>query len=160
MKRTEHDKLRAAVFSDETCEQLKVELAELAEARWFHRTQTYGLPTEGITTADYYFLGDRQQPKEFNARLRALAPSFPGMELKEACINRYLPGGYLPEHIDVHMFRKNLVIALCDNGDGIEIEKIFYPDVKGDGIAFGVRSLPHKVPPVKHLRYVVIYLYD
>lgn len=160
MKHMEHAKLREVVFSKETCDQIKAELDGLEEARWFHRTQTYGQPTEGIRSADYYFLGDRQQPRDFNARIRALAPVYPGMELQEACVNRYLPGNYLPEHIDVHMFRKNLVIALCEEGDGIEIEKIFYPDVKGEGVAFGVRSVPHKVPAVKKLRYVLIYLYD
>lgn len=160
MKSTDHAKLRAVVFSKEQCDELRAELDAMPEARWYHRTQTYGLPVEGITTADYYFLGDRQQPKEFNAKLRAWAPKFEGLELQEACVNRYLPGGYLPEHIDVHQFRKNMVVFLCDEGDGIEIEKCFYPDVKGESVTFGVRSPPHKVPAVKSTRYVVIYLYD
>ena len=160
MKPTAHEKLRVAVFSKETCEAILAQLVGMEEPRWFHRTRTYGLPTEGVLTASYSFLGDRQQPKAFNRFLRELAPEYPGLTLQEACINRYQPGDYIPEHVDVHMFRKNLVIALCEQGDGIEIEKIFYPDVQGEGVAFGVRSVPHKVPPVKHLRYVVIYLYD
>lgn len=160
MKSMDHEKLRAVVFSKEQCELLIVELEKLHEARWVHRPNINSRPTKGTTASDYYFLGDRQQTKEFNTLLRGMAPAFPGLELIEACVNRYPVNGYMPEHIDAHTYRKNMVVALNEDGDGIEIEGCFYTDVQGESVTFGPYSLPHAVPPVKNKRYVVIYLYD
>ena len=160
MKPTALTKLRVARFSKVVCNDLKKQLAEMHDARWFHRAKINSRPTTQGTIASYDFLGDRQQPKEFNQLLRALAPKYPGLELAEAIINRYQPGDYMPEHIDVQRYRKNLVIPLCADGDGVEIDGVFYPDVLGEGVCFSDVSAPHAVPPVGSLRYVAIFLYE
>ena len=160
MKHTVLEKLSVVQFSKEVCDDLKKRLAEMHEARWYHRAKINSRPTKGTNVASYDFLGDRQQPKDFNALLRSLAPKFPGFFLTEAIINRYKPGDYMPEHLDVQTYRKNLVIPLCEDGDGIEIEDVFYPDVLGEGVCFVDNGFRHAVPQVKSLRYVAIFLYE
>jgi hypothetical protein len=153
-------KLSVAKFSKDVTDDLKQQLAEMHEARWFHREKINSRPTTQGTAASYDFLGDRQQPKEFNELLRSLAPMYPGHYLAEAIINRYKPGDYMPEHIDIQFYRKNLVIPLCADGDGVDIEGVFIPDVIGEGVCFSQCSVPHSVPAVKNLRYVAIFLYE
>ncbi|MNC35635.1 hypothetical protein D3C75_841240 [compost metagenome] len=160
MKPTALNKLQVVQFSKDVCDNLIRQLGEMHEARWYHRAKINSRPTTQGTTASYDFLGDRQQPKEFNQLLRSLAPVYAGLELTEAIINRYRPGDYMPEHIDVQRYRKNLVIPLCADGDGVEIEGVFYPDVLGEGVCFSEVSTPHAVPPVRSLRYVAIFLYE
>lgn len=160
MKSTAPKKLQVALFSKETCDELKRHLHAMPEARWSHRARINSRPTTQGTACSYDILGDRQQPKEFNTLLRSLAPAYEGLQLGEAIINRYKPGDYMPEHIDIHFYRKNLVIALCEDGDGIEVMGEFYPDLLGHGVCFSEHSDPHAVPAVKTLRYVAIYLYE
>lgn len=160
MKLSERVHRKVDGFSKEVCDYLLQEISEIHEARWFHRDKINSIPTAGTVDSNYDFLGDRQQPKEFNTYLRSLAPKLEGFTLAEACVNRYLPGGGMPEHIDQARYFFNVVIPLCDNGDGIIIEGTFYPDIPGQGVIFPARSAPHSVPAVKHLRYVVIFLYE
>lgn len=160
MKPTALKKLPVAQFSKAVCDDLKHQLSEMHEARWFHRAKINSRPTTQGVEASYDFLGDRQQPKEFHTLLCSLAPKYPGYYLAEAIINRYKPGDWMPEHIDIQNYRKNLVIPLCDDGDGLEVEGVFYPDVLGEGVCFSDMSAPHMVPPVKSLRYVAIFLYE
>jgi hypothetical protein len=160
MKSTGLSKFPVAQFSEAVADELKKQLAAMHEARWFHRVKINSRPTTQGIVASYDFLGDRQQTKEFNALLVSLAPVYPGLELAQAIINRYKPGDYMPEHIDIQFFRKNVVIPLQSDGDGVEIEGVFYPDVLGEGVCFCEQSVPHAVPPVKQLRYVAIFLYE
>lgn len=135
-------------------------LDQLPESYWLHRPQIHSIPTQGTRDSDYWFLSDRGIPREMRALLEACAPKIKGAMLDEVCVNRYLPGGGMPEHIDSAFVRFNLVVALNDCGDGVEISGTFYPDVPGEATVFPLRSEPHRVPPVKHKRYVLIYLYD
>ena len=160
MKHTDQEKLSVAQFSETVCDDLKQQLAAMHSARWFHRSKINSRPTTEGIEASYDFLGDRQQPKEFSAKLRALAPKYPGYFLTEIIINRYMPGDWMPEHIDIQNSRKNLVVPLCEDGDGVTIEGVFYPDVLGEGVCFSECSVPHAVPQVKSLRYVAIFLYE
>lgn len=160
MKLTDRGHRRVVAFSKEVCDYLLQELQTFHEARWFHRAQINSIPTQGTRESNYDFMGDRQQPKEFNAYLRSLAPKIEGFTLGEACINRYLPGGGMPEHVDRARYFFNMVVPICDQGDGIEIEGVFYPDEPGNAVVFPAQSAPHSVPAVKHLRYVIIYLYE
>lgn len=150
---------RVVVFSKEQCRDLLEDIENIHPLRWARRTKINSLPTQGDPTSDYFFLGDRQQEKEFNKKLRAMAPVYPGLELSQACINRYDPGQYMPEHIDWSTNRVNMVVALNEDGDGVEIKGVFSPDVQGEAVVFYDKSPPHRVPPVKNQRYVVIYLY-
>lgn len=154
------EKTLVDAFSPDECHYLLQELRAFDRARWFHRTKINSRPTQGSTEADYYFCGDRQQPKEFNEYLHSLAPKIEGAWLAEACVNWYPVGSHMPEHVDIARYRYNMVVALNDEGDGVECSGIFVPDVPGRGIIFPARSEPHRVPPVKHERFVIIYLYE
>lgn len=127
---------------------------------WFHRTKINSRPTKGVTEADYYFMGDRQQPPELRDYLTKLAPTIDGFKPTEICINKYEVGSGMPEHIDAAMYSHNMVIALSDHGDGITIAGEFYRDVPGKGWIMPISSPPHEVTPVKFKRYTLIYLYD
>ena len=147
-------------FDPEVAKEVLLRIEEIRDSAWHHRNKINSIPTQGTAEADYDFLGDRQQPKDFNKFLRSLAPKIPGTMLGEACVNRYKVGGGMPEHVDIALYRYNVVVMLNDCGDGIEIEGVFYPDDPGMAIQFPDKSQPHRVPPVKHQRYVVIYLYE
>lgn len=151
------------LFSKEFCIDLIRELDQVEEARWFHRAKINSIPTKGSNLADYYFLGNHQMSKEMSERLFEAAPLINGLKPTEVCINKYLPGGYMSEHIDSSMmplYMHNLVLQLSDCGDGIEIEGEFYRDNPGHAIIMPAVSKPHGVPPVKHKRYVMICLYE
>lgn len=98
-------------------------------------------------------------PKELREALRDLAPSIPKAMLEEVCVNRYEIGSGMPEHIDLHEYQYNMVVALSNNGDGCTVMDQFFADVPGKGMVFPRKSEPHSVPPVKHKRYVIIFLY-
>jgi len=66
----------------------------------------------------------------------------------------------MPEHVDIALYRYNMVIALNDCGDGFKAGELFIPDCPGQGFIFPARSEPHSVPPVKHERFVAIFLYE
>lgn len=161
MKPTDRDPLKVDVFSKDVCEGLLAEIRAMPEARWYLREKINSRPTvPGRVKAHYYFCGDRQQPKELNQLLRELAPVIPGTELGEACINRYDVGSYMPEHVDIAHYRYNLVVMLSDHGDGLLVRDRFIQDTPGQGVLFPEMSAPHSVPPVKHQRFVLIYLYE
>lgn len=98
-------------------------------------------------------------PAELRKTLFSLAPNLPRTFVEEVCVNRYEVGFGMPEHIDLAQYQYNMVVALCDNGDGVNIEGVFHVDEPGKGIIFPRKSAPHDVPPVKHQRYVIIFLY-
>lgn len=149
-------------------ETLIEEIGSLHESRWEHRKRINSRPTTkkgesdnhftGIE-ADYYFLGDLRQPKAFNQYLRSLAPKLKGYILDEAIINRYEVGQGMAEHIDLDNHRVNMTIPLMEEGDGLFVNGVWHEDVKGRACCFQSPSPPHYVPPVKHKRYLVVYLY-
>jgi hypothetical protein len=160
MKPTDREPQRVVVFSKEECEYLIQELNDFHPARWFHRPKINSIPTSGTDAAEYYFCGDKQQPRDFNAYLRSIAPEIEGATLGEAVINKYPVGGFMSEHIDIAQYRYNMPIPLQSLGDGLFLGDTFIEDDAGVGTIFPAKSPPHEVPVVKHLRYLVIYLYD
>lgn len=160
MKQLAQEVLPVDAFSARKAAELVEYLEELPQARWFHRLKINSRPTKGDPTADYWFLGDRQMPKELSEHLFELAPRIDGQPPAEACINRYEVGFGMPEHIDIAMYRHNMVIALSNHGDGLNIEGIFHQDRPGKGWILPFKSPPHDVPPVGHRRYTLIYLYE
>jgi hypothetical protein len=151
---------QAVAFSKETALALAAECERLEEPRWFKRHKINSIPTTvGNTAASYWFLGDKQQPKAFNQLLRDLAPVIPGIKLDEAIINRYLPGDFMPEHIDRSLAFVNVVIPLTDTGEGLTRAGELVVDQPGVAHLFPATSVPHAVPPVTKLRYSLIYLY-
>lgn len=153
-------RFQEGLFSKDICEAIIEYVRELPDNYWYHRLKINSLPTKGSKICDYYFLGDGQQPKEFREFLNTLAPLVDGVKPKELIINKYEPGGYMPEHVDISLVLANMVIQLSDEGDGIEIEGKFIQDVPGNATIFPSASPPHEVPPVKKQRFVLIYLYE
>lgn len=160
MKQLGQELLRVDAFSAHNAADVVAYLEELPEARWFHRLKINSKPTKGVADADYWFLGDRQMPKELKEHLTYLAPSIDGEKPSEICVNRYEVGNGMPEHIDVALYRYNMAIALCEHGDGLFIEDTFYEDRAGSGVIFPFKSPRHEVPPVTKRRYTLIYLYE
>lgn len=147
-------------FSAQIAATLVEAIDQLPIDYWFHRDKINSIPTAGTTVADYYFMGDRQMPKDLRETLFDLAPLIDGCKPKEACLNRYEIGTGMPEHIDKAMYRYNMVLPLCDLGDGLRIGPDFYVDNPGKGLIMPFKSPPHEVPAVKHRRYTLIYLYE
>lgn len=160
MKHLAQEKLAVDVCSAEFAEQLIAYLKTLPELYWYHRKKINSIPTKGTTDANYYFLGDGQMPVELKECLRTLAPTIDGFKPVEMIINRYGVGYGMPEHIDKAFYSYNMVIALSNNGDGLNIEGVFHKDDPGKGVIFPLKSPPHEVPPVQHERFTLIYLYD
>lgn len=148
-----------AVFSQQVAEAVVATLEELPDGYWYNRKKINSIPTAGTTEANYFFLGHNQMPPDLRKTLWELAPKLPKAILEEVCVNRYEVGFGMPEHIDLAQYQYNMVVALCDNGDGVEIMGEFFKDHPGQGIIFPRKSAPHAVPPVKHKRYVIIFLY-
>lgn len=150
---------KAVVFSAEVAEALVAYIRNLPLGYWFNRKKINSIPTKGTKKADYWFMGDGQQPKELREYLFSIAPIIDGQKPVEACLNMYDEGEGMPEHIDIALYRYNMVIALCDNGDGLYLEDEFIVDEPGRAIIFPAKTPPHHVPPCKHLRFALIYLY-
>jgi hypothetical protein len=148
-----------AVFSADLAEAIVGALEALPPAYWYQRSKINSIPTKGVSECDYGFLGHNQMPKELRELLWDLAPSIPKAFLEEVCVNRYEVGTGMPEHIDLAEYQYNMVVALSNNGDGCTVMDEFFVDVPGKGMVFPRKSEPHAVPPVKHKRYVIIFLY-
>lgn len=160
MKSSDRVLLGVELFSKGLCDDLIEYINVLPKARWTHRTQLRSIPTAGTDVCDYWFLGDAQQPKEFNEFLISIAPIVDGFKPKETIVNRYEPGGGMSEHIDMAPYRTNMLVMLSNNDDGVEVDKEFYKDDPGKAVIFPFKSPPHRVPPVKQQRFVLIYLYE
>lgn len=154
------DLLPVDAFSAQIAEILVEGIDQLAIGWWAHRRKINSIPTAGTSVADYFFMGDKQMPKELKEALFELAPVIDGWKPKEACLNRYEIGTGMPQHIDLASYRHNMVIPLCDYGDGLLVGDKFYVDNPGKGCIMPFKSPPHEVPPVKHRRYTLIYLYE
>lgn len=138
-------------------------LAEsIEEPRWFRRDSMP--PSRAIDGAscNYDFCGHKQMSAELKDFLKEIAPTFEDHHLAEIAINRYKQGDFLGKHKDRDYYRKNLVISLQEDGDGLYIddENKFVEDVIGQGICINGIGPAHSVPEVKHLRYTLIYLYE
>ena len=93
-------------------------------------------------------------------KLKSMAPEFEGSTLAEVVVNKYEPGDFLPEHFDKTSYTHNVLINLQSSEDGIQIEDTHYPDEEGRAIIFNKLGVRHSVPPVKNLRYTLMYLYE
>lgn len=160
MKKLGQELLTVDAFGADIAEQLVAYLEELPTGYWYHRLKINSIPTKGTTEADYWFMSDGQMPKDLRTFLQSLAPTIDGFGPTEICLNRYEIGHGMPEHIDRAFYRYNMVIPLCDNGDGLFVDGKWYVDKPGSGLIMPLKSPPHEVPPVKHKRYTLIYLYD
>ena len=150
------------VLSEETVAKVNAAIATLEQPRWIKRMI---LPkTRGVNgaTCRYEFCGHAQMPRDIKDFLKSIAPDYKGFPLREIAINRYNVGDYIGSHRDADLYRKNLVIALQAQGDGLLIdpEDRFIEDIVGQGVLITGVGPIHSVPAVKNLRHCLIYLYE
>lgn len=160
MKNLAQEPLPVVAFSADIAKNIITYIETLSELYWFHRFKINSIPTKGTSEADYWFMGDGQMPREFKTFLEKIAPRIDGFGPAEIVINRYEVGNGMAEHIDQAFYRYNMVLPLCDHGDGLLMGDKFYVDNPGSGIVLPMKSPPHEVPPVTKRRYTLIYLYD
>ncbi len=152
--------MRKVLYSKEFCDSIVKDIEQFHPVRWLNRKKINSIPTKGDPTCDYLFAGHGSFPQEFKEALFKVAPVIEGYQCLEICINRYDPGMYMPEHVDVDYYKYNMVVNLTEMGDGIEVKGNFIEDVAGMATIFPRRSCPHAVPVVKHQRYILIFLYE
>jgi len=150
------------VLSDEDVAKVNSAILSLEEPRWIKRTVLHRTRQINGATCRYEFCGHSQMPKDVKDFLKSLAPIYKDFPLAEIAINRYNVGDYIGQHKDADLYRKNLVIALQADGDGVYIDadNNFIEDVKGQGVLITGVGPIHSVPPVKKLRHCLIYLYQ
>ena len=141
---------------------IKTLVQSIEEPRW--RRRDYLEPGRAIngSTCSYDFCGQAQMSRDCRNILKEYAPKFENYVLAEIAINRYRIGDYIGTHKDRDYYRRNLVIALQELGDGLLIEDTneFIQDVEGQGVLIEGVGPAHSVPPVKHQRYCLVYLYE
>lgn len=150
------------VFDNETASEIRLLAESIDDLRWTTRTMlSAGRGIDGAQCC-YDFCGHAQMDVNTKAKLKELAPKFKNFRLAEIALNRYNIGDYLGKHKDRHFYRRNLVIALQENGDGLYVNDAeeFIEDVLGQGVMIEGIGPAHSVPPVKNKRYVLIYLYE
>lgn len=153
-------------FSPEFCGALVSEIEKLESRRFVDRSKGTTLyRTIDQTEAKYRSVVNLDIPRPLREALIAAAPKV-GSFLEEIIINWYEPGDFIPKHIDGHQYTSFCVVPLVENGDGFSAyfdgpsgEETFFEDIVGTGILVSGNKLLHEVKPVKHKRYIVLYLY-
>jgi hypothetical protein len=150
------------IFDKEITKEIKTKIISLESSRWVKRTDLSTRRAVGNSSCNYDFCGHKQMPNDLREELKNLAPTFNSFPLSEIAVNRYNVGDYIGKHKDRDLHRLNLVISLQEDGDGLYIddEERFIEDVEGQGVMFKGVGPTHSVPPVKNLRYSLIYLYE
>lgn len=153
--------LVSKILDEKAVNEVNLAIATLEQPRWVKRKYLPAMRGVNGATCKYEFCGHAQMPKDVKEFLKTLAPEYQGYPLQELAINRYNVGDYIGQHRDTDLYRKNLVIALQAQGDGlyIDAEDKFIEDVAGQGVLITGVGPIHSVPPVKHLRHCLIYLY-
>jgi len=149
------------VMDNFLCRQILDLARKIEDSRWIRRNELD--PIRGLEgeKCQYDFCGHSQMPRNLVPFLKNIAPSYKDFFLNEIAINRYKIGDFIGKHRDRHLYRRNLVIALQEEGDGLMIEdNYFLEDKIGQGVLFEGIGPIHAVPPVKKERYSLIYLYE
>lgn len=150
------------IFNEDIVDQINDQISSIEDLRW--TTRDFLSPGRGIDGASchYKFCGHAQMPISVKNFLKLISPKFDGYKLAEIALNKYDVGDYLGKHKDRHYYRKNLVIALQENNDGLFIDDTdeFIEDKIGQAVMIDGIGPAHSVPPVKSQRYTLIYLYE
>lgn len=160
------DVIEIPAFTAEFCKELVEAFDEFDAKRFTDRSTGNTLfRTVDRVPAKYRSMVNLDIPKHLRERLIAAAPKC-GSFLEEVIVNRYEPGDFLPKHIDSHIYPRFCVVPLVESGDGfsayfdgVDGEETFYKDTIGTGLLVEGNKLVHEVKPVKHKRYIVLYLY-
>ena len=137
-------------------------ISKLEEPRWIERK--YLQPGRAVNNSHcrYDYCNFVQMPQTLQEFLKTIAPVYDSYFLSDIAINRYKAGDYIGSHRDRHDFRRNLVVSLQDSNDGLYLDddERFIEDKKGQGVLITGIGPVHSVPPVKSLRYSLIFLYE
>lgn len=153
-------------FTPDFCESVVKELEALETRRFVDRSVGTTLyRTVEKVPAKYRSMVNLDIPKSLREKLIKAAPKC-GSFLEEVIVNKYEPGDFIPKHIDSHAYPRFCVVPLVEKGDGFSAyfggsygEETFYEDMLGTGLLVTGNKLVHEVKPVKHKRYIVLYLY-
>lgn len=150
------------IFTESMANEIKDHCVDIESSRWVRRTELGPSRAIGNTSCGYDFCGHNQMPIFVKEKLFDIAPKFDGFELGEIAINRYNIGDYVGKHRDRDLYRLNLVISLQEAGDGLMIDDTdeFIEDKLGQGVLITGVGPAHSVPPVKSVRYSLVYLYE
>ena len=150
------------IFTKDMANGIKDQCADIESPRWVHRDKLGAPRVVGDATCRYDFCGHNQMPRSLREKLFDLAPKFEGFQLGEVAINRYNIGDYVGKHRDRDLYRLNLVVSLQETGDGLMIDDTgeFIEDKLGQGVLIKGVGPVHSVPPVKNVRYSLVYLYE
>lgn len=150
------------IFDKEQVVNIVNRIKEIEEPRW-HVRDTFG-PGRGLpnATCRYDYTNQIYLDKETVDFLKEQAPVYDNYFLNEVAINRYNVGDYMGPHRDRDVHRKNVVISLQENGDGLLLDESneFIEDKVGQGVAITGIGPVHSVPEVKNERYSLIFLYE
>jgi hypothetical protein len=137
-------------------------IKEIEEPRWFTRKEF--APGRGMPGSEcrYDYCNQIHMSKEIVAFLKEYAPVYNDFFLGEVAVNRYNEGDFIGPHKDRDMYRRNMVISLQENGDGLLLDESneFIEDRLGQGVIIDGVGPVHSVPSVKQERYSLIFLYE
>lgn len=161
MNLSDHVSFRQMFWPSQKCKEALEEIQSLHPARFVKRDKMdYVRATSNDLDCSYNVALNETLGKVALEKLKSLAPEFEGSTLAEVVVNKYEPGDFMPEHIDKTTYTYNVLINLQSSEDGIQIEDTHYPDEEGRAIIFNKLGVKHSVPPVKNLRYTLMYLYE
>jgi len=161
MNLSDHVSLHQMFWPSQKCKEALEEIQKLHPARFVKRNKMeYVRATGEDLECSYSVALNETLGKVALEKLKSMAPEFEGSTLAEVVVNKYEPGDFLPEHFDKTSYTHNVLINLQTSEDGIKIEDTHYPDEEGRAVIFKKIGLRHSVPPVKNLRYTLIYLYE
>lgn len=147
------------VFSQDQCDWLSAELNKLDDAYWVVRTSLHSQRAIGETNCHYKSCLNMSIPKHIRDFLKENSP-LKEEQLCELVFNKYLPGDWIPLHLDRHFYRQFVLVPLQSSGDKVVVESQDFVDVAGLGLVFNGVSLKHEVPPVQNNRYTLMFLYE
>lgn len=150
------------IFDKETVVNIVNKIKEIDESRW-HVRDTFG-PGRGLldATCRYDYTNQIYLDKETVDYLKSHAPVYKDYFLNEVAINRYNVGDYMGPHRDRDVHRKNVVISLQEDEDGLLLDESnrFIEDRLGQGVVITGIGPVHSVPKVRNERYSLIFLYE
>lgn len=151
------------IFDETIVSEILETIKTIEDPRWTRRTKLEpGRAIEDSSCA-YDFCNHNMMSKEQKKFFKQLAPRYEDFILAEIAINRYRKGDYIGKHRDRDYYRRNLVVALQENGDGLIIndyDNQFIEDKIGQGVLIEGVGPTHSVPPVKNERFSLVFLYE
>jgi len=161
MNLSDHASLHQMFWPSQKCKEALEEIHKLHPARFVKKQKMDYVRAIGDNLECSYSIAlNETLGKVALEKLKSMAPEFEGSTLAEVVVNKYEPGDYLPQHTDKTSYTYNVLINLQTSEDGIQIEDTHYPDEEGRAVIFKKLGVRHSVPPVKNLRYTLIYLYE